>query len=348
MVSLASHGSCLEFLAEITGIVKGSHQYERVFHFVVDRLARMFHCRTVAVVLIDRKTEYLHVETHVGLSLTFCKQFRRHLATGPIGELLWTGKPILIADAAAQPELANDVALEHAPASCVIVQMAVDHRTVGYLFADSERAGAFTPQDLVTFQVFADIAAIALHRAELVDENLRLDRIDHETELQKYAPFLQGIGTLFASAQSFDEPLGVMILDVDNYKAIVNTYGYEASKEFLRQLGEIVKNGVRSYDIAARYGPDEIIIAQPKTSLDNCLQSARALRERVEQSRFTRHGVQTTISIGVAAYPQNGGSVEDLILTAKKAVFEAQRAGRNKVFHYLSAWHAREPVLVED
>lgn len=348
MIALGSHASCLEFLAEITGVFKASNRYERVFHFVVDRLARMYHCKTAAIVLIDRKTEYLHVENHVGLSLTFCKEFRRHLATGPIGELLWTGKPILIADASAQPALAAEVALEHTFASCVIVQMAVDHRTVGYLFADSDRAGAFTPQDLVVFQVFADIASLALHRAELVDENLRLDRIDHETELQKYAPFLQGFGTLLTSAQSFDEPLGVMILDVDNYKAIVNTYGYEASKEFLRQLGEIVKTCIRSYDIAARYGPDEIIIAQPKTSLDHCLQSARALREQVERSRFTRHGVQTTISIGVAAYPQNGGSVEDLILTAKRAVFEAQRAGRNKVYHYLSEWHARESVLVED
>jgi hypothetical protein len=69
MISLASQGSCLDFLAEITGVCKAGHQYERVFHFVVDRLSRLYKCRTVAIVLIDRKTEYLHVENHVGLYL---------------------------------------------------------------------------------------------------------------------------------------------------------------------------------------------------------------------------------------------------------------------------------------
>lgn len=339
---------CVEYFAEVTAIAVSGHQHERAFHYVVDRLTRLYRCRTVAIVLIDRKTEYLHVESHVGLSHAFCKEFRRKLATGPIGELLWTGRPVVVPDADADPVLAAELALEHPFGSCLLVQMSVDHRTVGYLYADSPERGAFTEKDVPVFQAFADVASLALHRAQLVEENLRLDRIDHETELEKYGPFLQGLGSLFESAMTFDESLGVMILDVDNYKTIVNTYGYDASKQFLHELGELVRSVVRSYDLAARYGPDEIIIALPKTRLDDCLQTARVLREKVQQSRFTRHQLATSISIGVAAFPQNGRSLDDLILTAKQAVFEAQRAGRNKVYHYSTEWHARSPVLVED
>jgi GGDEF domain-containing protein len=67
----------------------------------------------------------------------------------------------------------------------------------------------------------------------------------------------------------------------------------------------------------------------------------------VEEIPFTTRQIQSTVSIGVAAYPQNGETIEELLLAAKNACFEAQRAGRNKVFRCLTEWHVSEEVLHE-
>jgi diguanylate cyclase (GGDEF)-like protein len=338
---------CLDSFSEIISILTSTNQHERAFHYVVDRIVRLFHCQTCAIVLIDRKTEYLSIENSYGLSHTFCKAFRKKVATGAIGELLWTGRTIVVRDSEQQAQLAQEVMLEHPLGSCLCVQISILHRAMGYLHVDAAEKREFKHEDVRLLQIFADIAAISLYKDHLYEENLRLDKIDHETELLKYGPFVEMLHATVEKAKDTNEQLAVMILDVDNYKQIVNTYGYDASRDFLKELGDLVKLHLRSIDIGGRYGGDEIIVMMPRGGLEEAVNSARELRKRVEQGVFTRQRIATTISIGVAAYPHNGRTMEDLLLSAKEALFEAQRAGRNKVYHYLTEWSSRERALGE-
>jgi diguanylate cyclase (GGDEF)-like protein len=340
-------GKCLDSFSEIISILKSTNQHERAFHYVVDRIVRLFHCQTCAIVLIDRKTEYLSVENSYGLSHTFCKAFRKKVATGAVGELLWTGRTIVVHDAEQQAQLAQEVMLEHPFGSCVCVQISMLHRAMGYLHVDVAERREFKQEDVRLLQVFADVAGISLYKNQLHEENLRLDKVDHETGLLKYGPFIESLHATVEKAKDANEQLAVMILDVDNYKQIVNTYGYDASKDFLKELGDLVKLHMRSIDVGGRYGGDEIIIMMPHAGVDDAVNSARGLRKRVEDGNFTQQHITTTISIGVAAYPHNGRTMEDLLLAAKEALFEAQRAGRNKVYHCLTEWSARERALGE-
>ena len=337
----------LEFLQEIIGVCASHQQYERTFHFVVDRLVRIYGCQTCAIVLIDPATEYLSIENSHGLSWTFCKAFRRRLATGNIGQLIWTGKPILLEDAAKDPAMVEEIGLENPFQSCACVQIAVHHRSLGYLYIDSREPGTFSAADLSVLKMFADVAGLAAHKSRQGEENLRLDRIDHETGLEKYGPFLEKLNAGRERAYDLHENFAVLLLDVDNFKAIVNTFGDDTSRRFLKELGEVVAGHMRPADAAARYGPDEIIMLLAGSSMEEAIASARRLREVIEHRRFTARGVDSTVSIGVAAYPLNGRTNEDLMQTAKNAVFEAQRSGRNKVFYYLTEWYSCNAVLHE-
>ena len=314
-------------------------------HLIVDRLVRIYRCQVCAVVLIDNKTEYLSIENSHGLSWTFCKEFRRKLATGPIGEMLWTGRPILIDDPASPCR--DDVRLEHPFGSCVIVQIAIDHRTLGYLYADTESAGIFQHEDIPIFQAFANAAALALHKSYLHDENLHLDKIDHDTGLEKYEAFIEKVHTSIERAERFQENFAVILLDVDNFKSMSKTYGYETSRQFLKELGELIGKHLRSIDSAGRYGFDEVMITLARASLEDAAAFAHALSRAVQGHAFTPHEINSTVSIGVAAYPNNGRSIDKLLTSAKKALFEAQRAGRNKVFHYASEWDADQATICE-
>jgi diguanylate cyclase (GGDEF)-like protein len=323
----------LHFFSEILSILHSSHEPERIVSLIVDRIVRMFGCQTVAVVRINTETEYLQISTNYNVSHRFEKEFRRSLGTGAVAKMLSTGKPILILDAEHEPELATEIQLEYPFRSAVCLQISAELRPLGYLHADAREPGIFTSQDLRILQSLADLISIALNKAYLYEKNLRLDRIDHETELEKYAPFLERLHTSIARAEESHESLSLFILDVDNYKQLGGTYGYDASKKMLREMAGLVKAHLRPIDVASRYGFDEIIVLRESASLESTMVFADGLRKNIEETEFAQKGIHTTVSIGVAAYPQNARSEKELLLAVKKALYDAQRSGRNRIAH---------------
>jgi diguanylate cyclase (GGDEF)-like protein len=331
---------CFRFFSEIIALLKTTNQHERVLALIVDRIVRTFHSQTCAVVLIDPKTEYLSIDNYSGLSLTFCNSFRRRIATAAIGQLLWTGKPVVIGDADGDRALAEEMQLEHPFCSCVAVQIGVNNRTLGYLQVEANRLHAFSEHDVRLVQLFGDIAGLALMKSKLMADNLRLERVDPETDLEKYNPFLEKLETAADRARRTGEPFTLMLLDVDNFKDLVNTYGYDRSRAVLREMAQLVKERVFTIDACGRYGFDEFIILKANTGLDAGIMFARELLYAIELHPFTQQMIHSTVSAGLASCPQNGHDAEDLILTAKKALYEAQRRGRNTVYAFQAEWYA--------
>jgi diguanylate cyclase (GGDEF)-like protein len=331
---------------EVLATLKTTNQHQKVLHLMVDRVTRIFKCQTCAVIIIDPLTEYLHVENNCGLSLTFCKSYKAKLATGAIGRLLWTGKPILISDAEDEPQLASEVMLEYSFGSAVCTQISVNHRTLGYLHADSKERHAFSEHDLRLLQSFADIAGIALVKNQLYEENLRLEKIDRETGIEKYSTFLEALTAGMERAKDSNEEFSLLLLDVDNFKEIVHTYGYDASKQLLREIGSLVKLRLRPIDACGRYGFDEFIVLLANTHMDDAITHAKYLAQVIADTPFTQQKIGSGVSIGVSAYPVNGGTVQELLLTLKEALFEAQRAGRNTVYFYPTTKHVKGELVL--
>jgi diguanylate cyclase (GGDEF)-like protein len=333
---------CFTYVAEILGLLRSTNQHERVLHLIVDRISRLIRCQTCAIVLIDEKTEYLRIDNFVGLSHTFCNDFRRHIATASIGRLLWTGTPVIVNGDEPDPTLVEEVRLEHPCASCVCLQIAVDHRTLGYLHIDSTEKYAFTEDDMRLLRLMADVAGLALNKSHLFEENLHLERIDKETMLEKYNPFLEKVDAAIERAAVLRERFCLLLLDVDNFKQIVKTYGYDASRQLLRQMADRVRSTLRPIDAAARYGFDEFVLLVENSSLEDGLALARNLLAAIERGKFTQHEIGSTVSIGVASYPDNGTTRDDLLLSAKQALFAAQSGGRNNVFAFKGEWYVKE------
>jgi diguanylate cyclase (GGDEF)-like protein len=122
-----------------------------------------------------------------------------------------------------------------------------------------------------------------------------------------------------------------MILDVDNFKHIASTYGYDSSREMLRQIAALIKNRLRNIDAAGRHGFDELIVLKANSDLGDGVLFADELRDVVNRTSFTSHGIQTSVSVGLAVYPRDAATIDTLLVSVKEALFDAQRAGRNKV-----------------
>ncbi len=322
---------CLNFVTEILTVLKSTNQCEKSFSLIVDRVVRLFGCQSCAIIIVDPATEYLHIAVSHGLSWTFSKEFRRKLAAGAVGRLLWTGEPVLIEDSEERPSVADEMRLEHAFRSCLCVQMSVDHRTLGYLHADSTRPGAFTAQDIRTLQGFADFAAVALNKERLYEENLRLDTIDHDTDLLKYPAFLEKLHEALVRGESTGEQFSIMLLDIDNYKHIALTYGYENARLMLREIAGIIRQALRPTDAAGRYGFDEFIVLRANTPADAAVREAESLCTQIRNSAYARRNIRTSVSIGVSVFPTHARAERELLLVAKESLYEAQRSGRDRV-----------------
>lgn len=331
---------CLRYLAEITTTLSSTYEPERVLHLVVDRLVRMYQCQTGAIITINPRTEYLQIINACGISLTYAKQFHRTISMGAVADLIWTGKVVMIHDGAAEPEKTDELKLEHPFISCICIPLTINHRTFGYLHLDSMRPYAFNRDDQTILTTYAQLAALALDRAKLYDEVLRLERIDRESGLEKYSFFIERLQELMERALRFNETMGLIFFDVDNYKEIVNTFGYEQSLKFIKEFGTLVRRAIRPIDLASRFGTDEFIILHPNTPVSVVLDQAEQIRKLIAETPFTDKHIRTTVSIGVGIYPQDGSDIQTLMVNAKNAVIEAQRSGRNTV-HY-----SRRPTFI--
>ncbi len=128
--------------------------------------------------------------------------------------------------------------------------------------------------------------------------------------------------------------LSCILLDIDHFKTVNDTYGHAAGDSVLREVAVIVKRHVRRSDLAIRYGGEEIMIVLFEGDKNDSLRVAERIRADVEQHRFAwkNHAFGVTISSGVAVFPDTGITVPDeLIMRADSALYQAKASGRNLV-----------------
>ncbi|MEI6126813.1 MAG: diguanylate cyclase [Pseudomonadota bacterium] len=172
---------------------------------------------------------------------------------------------------------------------------------------------------------------------ELQEKNRTLEDLskkDGLTNLFNHRYFQERIAEEFSRAARYDFPLTCILMDIDYFKKVNDTYGHQAGDEILRFLAKIVLETIRDVDIAARYGGEEFVLILPHTPLENAFVMAERLRELVESTAFSFNDltIKITISLGVAGLPHNKPLTHtELIRFADEALYAAKESGRNRV-----------------
>ncbi len=129
--------------------------------------------------------------------------------------------------------------------------------------------------------------------------------------------------------------IGIILMDVDHFKAFNDNHGHQAGDRVLSALGGMLKRGIRDGDIACRYGGEEFLVILPGASSGEVLVRAEEFRARVEEGlRLTHEGKslgKITVSMGVACFPENGRDGGEVVRAADSALYRAKHQGRNRV-----------------
>ncbi len=136
-----------------------------------------------------------------------------------------------------------------------------------------------------------------------------------------------------ARSLRYNHPYSVLMLDIDHFKDYNDNYGHLAGDAVLKEVAATLMSSLRAGDYAARYGGEEFLLLLQETTLEDALESAERIRGLVEGRKaggaLTAPGI--TVSIGVASFPESGSDPEEIINKADAALYEAKRAGRNRV-----------------
>lgn len=156
---------------------------------------------------------------------------------------------------------------------------------------------------------------------------------DTQTGLYNRRYLLQTLKNTFTVVKRNRRDLGLIIIDIDDFKQINDNFGHVAGDEYLRIVGGVLKNSLREQDVCGRYGGEEFILLLPETGPVGTRRVGEKIRSRVEQLKvpFRNREMRTTISGGIACYHSSVPSSEDLIARADRALYQAKYQGKNRV-----------------
>jgi diguanylate cyclase (GGDEF)-like protein len=193
-------------------------------------------------------------------------------------------------------------------------------------------AAQMAPVLLVAYIVtmFSADIRYGLGKAKLLSET------DELTGLLNMRGFSIAANRLFGQALRYNRAASVLMIDSDNLKAINDSYGHEAGNRMLRQLTRLVQAELRYTDVLARYGGDEFIVLLPETPAKGALGLAGRIRDAIASMPLELDGkrVTCTVSIGLAAHPEDGNSLDAVVARADRAMYQAKQAGRNRVVQF--------------
>ena len=199
----------------------------------------------------------------------------------------------------------------------------------------ARRRAPFTEEDRELFAYLAGQAAISIENVELHETISRQAVTDELTGLVNVRRFQEQLDAEIERSDRFGSPLSLVMIDIDNFKSVNDTYGHQQGDLVLIEVARTLRRLSRDVDVPARYGGEEMSVILPQTDLTGAEQQAERMRAALEAMQIKRLDgrglLPVTASFGVSSYPAQAKEKDALIAAADAALYRAKRGGKNRV-----------------
>lgn len=240
--------------------------------------------------------------------------------------------PVVIEDAASSPLIPRWWLKAFQVKSLVHYPLRIKDRTIGLMTIDAFRAPVqFGKEEIDTVAAIARQAAVVIENARLHEQLQKQAITDHITGLFNHRHIFARLEEEFARAERSGGSFAVMMMDMDKFKEINDTFGHLEGDEALRFIGQKLRETLRATDILGRYGGDEFMAILPDTTCEQAEEAGQRIMTMLAETPFHVETLDQTvplaISIGFAAYPYHSKDKEELLMLADAALYEAKRLG---------------------
>jgi diguanylate cyclase (GGDEF)-like protein len=217
-----------------------------------------------------------------------------------------------------------------------------EHRRVNGVVSVAREGAAFSAPDRELFQYLAGQAAVSIENVDLHETVARESVTDELTGLSNYRSFYESVEREVERSRRFGDRLGLVMMDIDDFKVVNDTRGHLQGDEVLREIGRVLRESSREIDEPARYGGEELAVVLPGTDLEGAFLLAERMRRQIEVLEIgsvdgSGRPVQVTASFGVASLPETADHEQTLVAGADAALYEAKRAGKNRTMRAIAS-----------
>lgn len=220
------------------------------------------------------------------------------------------------------------------PAALTFAAMQYQRSRIGTLGVVTPGRKPPEAEDLGLFELLVRQAGIAVKNAREFERTQTLSITDGLTGAYNYRFLVDALRKEIGRAERFEEGFSIIMLDVDGLKEYNDVHGHLRGSGVIRRVAHIVSDKLRSIDMLCKYGGDEFVVILPRTKKEGAALAAERIRDCIDSHAFVGQDVtgNITASMGIASFPEDGVTVEQLISSADKALYRAKRHGRNLVW----------------
>lgn len=324
------HLRIMSTVQTVSRVINSSLDLETIFTSVVRELKEAFGYTHVSIYLL--KDDYLHLGAQVGYPKEMVIH-KIHTSQGVTGRTIKTKTVQFIRDTSREPSFLradNNINSE------ICIPLLKDNIVLGTLNVEGDAVRVLTNDDVELLTTLASPIALAVDNARLHAQVKAMALTDAVSGLSNRYALEQALTAEVERSRRLNTPLSLIIFDIDSFKTYNDKWGHPAGDIRLKATAKMIRNILRRYDVAARYGGDEFAIILPNTSEAGALEFAKRLqsaaRASTAETPIENKGVAGhTLSIGVATFPQDGNSLESLMLAADHAELTSKRLGKNQI-----------------
>jgi diguanylate cyclase (GGDEF)-like protein len=319
----------LSLIGHLAAIVTSSLDIRQMYDSLIQELKKVLDVDWAAITLVEgEEINLLAITSEVGSAWqTGDKLPLKDTAT----EWVVTNKVPLV-----EPNLPEESRfwtgkqhLKQGIQSMAFLPLMVGAEAIGAMCIASRRPNAYSASQVQLLSQLALRVAMSIENVRLYAQAEQRARIDELTGLWNRRHLMERIQVEIGRHSRYGGAFSLIILDLDSFKALNDTYGHIEGDRILKQLGIILKGAIRDADEAFRYGGDEFAILLPQTSIKDAQEVAERVRRRISAELKTG-SVSMTASLGLASWPVDGIAINEIISAADKALYQAKQRGGNQ------------------
>lgn len=334
----------LRVFHEVASALTSNLKLESLLRTIMAQMEDFFGPEQWSLLLLDEDAKELHYALSAGIDEELLKDVRLPLGEGIAGYVAESGDPLVVPDVSVDPDWSQYAAAHPELNLQSIACLPIRHgsRTLAVLQLHNSKLDLLPDSSISFLRVLCDYTAIALENARHVKLIHHLSITDDCTGLfnaRCLYDMLEAEITASTNGSKRVVPINLqhfslLFLDLDHFKSINDTHGHLIGSRLLAEIGGVIKRTIGPQHAAFRYGGDEFVCLLRELDKPAALELAQKLREALTTTQFLASSgmdIRITGSFGLATFPQDGGTLQEIVRSADTMMYTAKAEGRNRI-----------------
>ena len=327
-----------EILRHIAKALTSTHDLNEILNMIMDFIGKLYKPANWSLVMVDQEKGDLYFAIAVGKESEKIKDHRLKMGEGIIGWTVQHGECVVLTDPYADERFHTDIDTKTGFKTETILSIPLisKEKPLGAIELVNVETTYFEDHHIELLQSLADFAAIAIENSNFVARIQDMSIRDDCTNLYNARHMHDLIEAEISRAQRYNKPFSIVFFDLDHFKNVNDTYGHLVGSQLLKNVGDILRNRLRPLDWTVRYGGDEFVFILPGVGREDAMLLATRIHDVLNETIFFEnegYNIKITASFGVATFPDDAGTKEEILKMADKAMYHVKESGRNSVIH---------------